>query len=809
MKKQIMFAVLLCAGFAQAATWTWQGTSGGSWLVAANWQAPEGAEGVYPNGADADVVFPYFGNNVSVTLGNADVTVRSMTFENNPAYTAQNWRSTRTAPTFGSGTLRIGEGGIRNAGTGWSWAVPIFNCNVVLTASQDWLFTPDYTDPKPHDTQIDLRFQGGLSCSEDVMLQILCPGGISCRGNNFDSTAFYGTLKCGTRLYFQRRADRKVFGNARTVISVNSPDWGPGDGYGSSSVLSSRTGLVCDSLNSTASNVESESIPFNFLFDWSSTAATNSTPWLSFGHPKDNAGADYHTLGYTQRVGRALSGHFANVLWFCGCGVGTTRYGGDTDTASAVYFPDRQHTVFSADNSGLVCDSPNGYINIANMVAVLKNDNVLGMSNAIPVKLVFQNTYSAFTGILAGDGVTVRSPISRGSGNDYYMLFGAADPDSTCTFTGTIAGTINNPVRLTAPKGAKARFEGVISGISGAAPDKTLEIFGAGDVELAAANTFSAEPNIRFGRLLLANSQAANNKTIHLGGFIPREDLHVKVWNKKNSFDNMTAAPDAKFNAGAGYYTAKTGGDFYIQGVKIEEGDLVLQNGLPEFAAKEGVYRAFYDPSGTLVLTNQLDLSTQYGLRVDVDDGTWAGEYIHFTRKGNIARQHIHEDARNPDVAVMISEDGVTHSGRINVTNNYSSGTSTIGMTADGTGAFTGLIALSREVTFTVEKADAVLEIANNIIDTTDTPNGIAFGGVGTVDFAQTIDFSGRVLSFAQLTDDVLEAGGQTRYILATGSFANLDRATIRRPENSGWLFRTLADKIIAVKRVGTFVEIR
>ena len=46
---------------------------------------------------------------------------------------------------------------------------------------------------------------------------------------------------------------------------------------------------------------------------------------------------------------------------------------------------------------------------------------------------------------------------------------------------------------------------------------------------------------------------------------------------------------------------------------------------------------------------------------------------------------------RNPDVAVAISADGVTHSGAIAVVNNYSSGTSTIGPgTSSSSGAGPG-----------------------------------------------------------------------------------------------------------------------
>ena len=208
-------------------------------------------------------------------------------------------------------------------------------------------------------------------------------------------------------------------------------------------------------------------------------------------------------------------------------------------------------------------------------------------------------------------------------------------------------------------------------------------------------------------------------------------------------------------------------------------------------------------------LTNQLSMATRYGQRIDVDEGTWAGEYLYFVRQGNIARQHILEDVRNPDVAVAISTNGVTHSGAIQVVNNYSSGTSTIGMAASGTGTFSGAITLARDVTFTAEKADSILSISGTVADAAGTTNGIAFGGVGKVVFGQPIDFTDRTLSFAALSKPVLEAGGALKYVLAEGDFANLDRADVVLPADSGWIFRLEADRFSVSKPCGTFLMVQ
>jgi len=540
-----------------------------------------------------------------------------------------------------------------------------------------------------------------------------------------------------------------------------------------------------------------------------SAATDKGTPFFVFCHPGDNAAADYHTLGYTQEVAHAFSGAFSGTLQFCGSNQ-QTRYGGISSTSAAVYFPDRQRVRFSGDGRNMVATTASSYIVLRNIIAVAAHTNAFGVGNIIPMRTAFANTYAAFSGLLAEDGITVRAPLARASDNDYWLIFGAADPDSTCLFTGAISCGNVNPLRLNAPARAKARFEGVISGlVAGEFKDKCLEVFGGGDIELAAANTFLADPNIRSGRLLLACDKAANNKKIYLGGFIPGEDVHVRLWHKANTFPNMTAGSSASFAAGKGFYTANSAGDYTLQGVTLQEGDLVLQNGNPEFGQNEGIYKAVLLSGGKMQLTNQYDLVINYGRRVDVDEGDFAGEYLYFCRQGHKARQHILEDIRNPDVAVAISTNGVTHSGAIKVVNNYSAGSSTIGMTASGTGTFSGAVTLARDVTFTAEKADSVLSMTGAIADAAGTTNGIAFGGVGKVAFGQPIDFDGRTLSFAPLSKSVLEAGGATKYILAEGDFANLDKANVVLPANSGWTFHLESDQFSVSKAFGTIFMVQ
>jgi hypothetical protein len=797
----------LTAAFGVAdAVWTWKGTANNlSWTTAANWTPPAGATKDYPDGMEDNVVFNFYLNNPTIKLGNNHICVRGITINSKSGNT--NARGKREAPVFGdgSGTLHIGPGGVTGVHLGWGQPIPSFNCNVVLEGSQDWRFPPFTADSKNNDTSSALAFSRGLSCAADVVWRVQCPGGIEF-GNGFDGFDFLGTFFSGTRVQYVRHSGAAaacVFGNAASVVSVNDPDWGPGDGY-SGSLTSSKLGLI-----SSYGDFAGEPIPFNFSFDYTSAASGKGIPYLVFCHPANDAAADYHTLGYTQQVTRALSGSFSGSLQICGSNP-QTRYGGISANGATVYFPDRQRVRFSGDNRNLVATDSSSYIVLRNILAVAAHTNAFGVGNAIPMKTAFNHTYASFNGLLAEDGITVRAPFSRYEGNDYWFIFGAADPDSECLFTGTISCGTLNPLRLTAPKGAKARFEGVISGlVAGEFKDKCLEIFGGGDVELAAVNTFAADPNIRHGRLLLACNGAANNKKIYLGGFIPGPDIHVRLWRKANTFPNMTRAAESHFNAGAGFYTATATGDYTLQGVTLEEGDLVLQNGEPEFSQYEGIYKAVRLPDGKMQLTNQLSLVTNYGQRIDVDEGDWAGEYLYFIRQGNKARQHILEDARDPDVAVAISADGVTHSGAIKVVNNYSSGTSTIGMAASGTGTFSGAITLARDVTFTAEKADSVLNISGAIADAAGTTNGIAFGGVGKVVFGQPVDFDGRTLSFATLSKHVLEAGGARKYILAEGDFTNLDQADVVLPADSGWIFHLEADRFSVSKPCGTFLMVQ
>ena len=779
----IAISVALCAALSSfGETWTWKGpwTTQASWLDAANWEAPEGATAEYPDGEDVDVVFVFQTEketdavNVMVDLKGQTITVHSLTFDSAGGTNADTGRNTRRAPFIGYGTgkIRIGAGGITGTTATASRAVPLFNCDVEVLATQTWSFPCDATKSAKHnDSNVDLVLYRKFIAAEDVTLTVLCPAGISTVQNDFNASEFYGTFKFSSHFYYARKADDattgRIFGNAKAVIAVGDPAFGPGDGYGGN-MTSSKSGLNVTTFKNltTAEDMAANCIPFNFQFDYSSTDTTAANLYLVFEHPKSAAGADYHTLGYSLQVDAPLNGTFNKVLRLCGSNIAQPRYAGLTSDGVAFY-PERQKVYFNGDSSALKAVDANAYIQLNTIIAVAGHQNALGPNNAFPVKTYFSNTYPAFIGLLAADGITVNAPISRESGNDYYMVFGAADENSTCTFAGTITASGSNPIRLTAPKGAKARFEGVISGkfAEGTDPskntcEKCLEIFGEGDVELAAANTFTGLTHIRKGRLLCANDKAVNGKKILLGGLVPGAPIHVRVWNKANSFANMTAAADASFNAGAGYYTAKTAGDYVLQNETLKDGDLVLQNGNPEFGAKEGIYKVVTQADGKVQLTNQLDITIQYGQKIVVDGGTWAGETLYFVRGGNVARQHILEEPANPSVAFMASADGVTLADEIDVMNNYSTGVSEIGMVASGTGTFTGNINLYRDVTFAAEKADSVAVISGAVADATETTCGIGFSGLGQVQFSNGLDVTGRDITVyedpAKLTADSL-----------------------------------------------------
>ena len=824
----IAISVALCAALSSfGETWTWKGpwTTQASWLDAANWEAPEGATAEYPDGEDVDVVFVFQTEketdavNVMVDLKGQTITVHSLTFDSAGGTNADTGRNTRRAPFIGYGTgkIRIGAGGITGTTATASRAVPLFNCDVEVLATQTWSFPCDATKSAKHnDSNVDLVLYRKFIAAEDVTLTVLCPAGISTVQNDFNASEFYGTFKFSSHFYYARKADDattgRIFGNAKAVIAVGDPAFGPGDGYGGN-MTSSKSGLNVTTYKNltTAEDMAANCIPFNFQFDYSSTDVTAANLYLVFEHPKSEAGADYHTLGYSVQVDAPLNGTFNKVLRLCGSNIAQPRYAGLTSDGVAFY-PERQKVYFNGDSSALKAVDANAYIQLNTIIAVAGHQNALGPNNAFPIKTYFSNTYPAFIGLLAADGITVNAPISRDSGNDYYMVFGAADEDSTCTFAGTIAASGYNPIRLTAPKGAKARFEGVISGTLATATDpskntceKCLEIFGEGDVELAAANTFNGVPHVRKGRLLCANDKAANNKKILLGGLVPGAPIHVRVWNKANSFANMTASgnnPAGKtyFSLGAGWYTANKAGDYVLQNETLEEGDLVLQNGNPELGEKEGIYKAVVLGDGKLMLTNQLDITIQYGQKIVVDGGTWAGETLYFVRGGNVARQHILEEPANPSVAFMASADGVTLADEIDVVDNYSTGVSEIGMVASGTGTFTGNINLYRDVTFAAEKADSVTVISGTVADATDTTCGIGFSGLGQVQFPNGLDVTGRAVTVRQAAADV-PADVMVKRTLATGLSGTPASITVVQTDGSaapeGWNARVVGTKLV------------
>ena len=424
------------------------------------------------------------------------------------------------------------------------------------------------------------------------------------------------------------------------------------------------------------------------------------------------------------------------------------------------------------------------------------DDNAFGVSNRFSLLIghagIGQDTYGdgwggIAAGIVAAPGITVGSDMCVSNANVYYTLgrqvwLGAMDAGAPAVFTGDVENNdamlskslmwarCPSQIRLFSGRGAEAWFTGSFSG-SALLP---MEIHGWGATRLSGDNSgLKAGVSVRSGTLKVADVDALGHHPVSLGGTVP-EVIDVAYYSSTG-------------------LTFKAGSPFIVDGHEVQPGERVLN--------MTRVYKLAADGSS---FTADPDVSaTAYGIRANITNGVvFAGTAFQCVHAFNNACAFIEEP---PEPSAALLADGPrTITNDVAVTDNHSSGASTIGGTTNVICTFSGKIVLNRGVTFHAA-AGGVVKIDGAVTDANGEVNAFAFSGTGEVRFKEAVNLGGRVISFPGLTDETLDATGQRVCTLVTAP-GGLTAADIVAPSLSKWQLRVKPTSIRAIKDVCTII---
>lgn len=729
------FAAFVCllAGVhtALATTHTWTNVFVNNatydWSGATNWNSA----GVPANDGTADVVFS---NNLATALAyaytarvdapwaGATGTVRSLTFLGGGNANDNNTLSAGA----GVQALSIGEGGIM-LDTNGVRSARNFDINLHLAASQKWFI-------EMKDWNQDNRI---LSINKDLSSPPAVNWTLGGRSRTAfvsgSSTNFLGQVTlngyamfANTNQYTRFGANPVIINNSNNLVAADAP---------------AMPRLVFNDLSGGP-------VALQNAFVLELTNSTTAMLEMNIGGGPSASSGTGTTLDMTNSISGWISSKSASTIRFqSGYPLWDSRYVWKISGNNSAWQGPTNPVTQSAG------------IDIARTCFVINGPHALGTNNSLAIIAGPRNNRltGILTSVLATDGNTVNSNILLPMANQ--GMTGNRNPQAPVAFglsgTGTVtfAGsfkletlTVSNlqsqthMLRLTAPSNGLARFTGNISESGGTAIYGTpMQILGLGDVGLYGTNTaFKSQTLIRSGRLLLGSSVAVStNVPINLGDrvsfpagggvrvatVLPLDKLHTTPWLDGTFF--FTAAPT-------------------VDGVVPAVGDRVLVK--DEFAnpQRHGVYTVTSSTNWSRAVDLNEASEFVYGLRVLATAGTVNGGRAFFLfNREEIAYAPLvmnsavspsfaffgfnEEPAANPDVALLTAA-AITVSNKVVVSDNLSSGTSTLGGTTAEASLFIGDITLNRDVQLT-----AVAGGTATFSGAFDGPGGIIKTGAGTV----------------------------------------------------------------------------
>ena len=749
----------------------WKTYANGYWSAASNWEDldGDGTGDIPPNDGTATVLFPFGGTGKTyiVTLsGNyASVDVKGLYLE---AYQGSYGGASGNWLTLKGTSVTIREGGILMDDSANTVGIK-FEANVILPVSQTWknMSAPGANGNAVNNNALEPKKK--LVAGRDVVLTIA--GTTPFRPSVTDASEFLGKIRTNCRIYF---------GATSLFTRLHSP--GVFESY-------------------------PDDTPYTGNYGWLSADATKSSNRIEITAPvRFDAAGSSKILRIQLQVAVDIAGNAWNYYWtgpMSGVFADRKLSIGNVMTSSSQHrshHPEKQWNHLAGDASGL---ETNGLpaICFPNGVFTVEHPNALGRDNVLGVYFG-GDTAGYYTGIVATNNITVRSHFTMG--HEVPVLLGMLEPGEAL-FTGDVTDNVKSPLFLHAPAGGKARFTGSFTmnaTTSGYPLNYPIEVAGGGEIHLEGDNAAVTQQalDVRSATAVLGHANAAGAKPIVLGGTVPVE-IPVRVYADRQ-FSYIDAKIKQETNDKLAWTTTDTA--FLLDGVTLEPGDKVLYT--PDLADGSNARIYQVDASGNrMEICDNLDHYLA-GARIVVTNGTEYAGRAFMMRTGAIGAKGTItcvNDEPEPDVA-LLAKGGVTVANGIQVTDNLSSGTSTIGGYDATNNTFSGAITLARDVAFRAP-AGGVVRLTGSIADAGETLHPFAFSGTGTVELPAGPDMNGRPVSFPGLTDEALDATGRASCTLVSAA-DGLTTADIAAPSLSKWQLRVKPTSIRAVKNVGTII---
>lgn len=783
-----------------AATWT-SVTAGGTWSTAVNWLDET------PPAVNDDVVIANQDAGTPTYTITLDATARvNGITEQEPA------GNIRTLQ--GPGTLELGAGGytlITNTtvakGAGNVAGGPLnFAAPVTLLASQRWLLG----SARGWGVTGECRtFSGDLSAGADVLWEIL--GYQRYRFTTGSSENFRGRTKVGALIEFEGTNQFHRLGTGEIHLAQENLTDAQAVAAGTTTTEPGLTYVFTgDQREATVVNPIRATI--------TSLVGGGRSSWAYDGAPICFQWANTWTALTNRGTRLTLTGGLAGTT-------GSGRYlqlsqawsAHQPLTAYRSFDPDFGTIVLAGDGSTI-----SSQFNVRTFTTLeIANQNALGVDNARGYVLVGADGYWSCYYPYTVAGVTLRPGLSyggkivasyRSDGNGAQcrpatMVVGSAATPSApgatvATFTGTVDSNNehDNELRFVAAEGTTAKFTGKVTVHANRWKYLSpVDVVAKGRVELANKdNTFGTNLCVRGGALVL-DDNAAGKLPVVLGGYVKALADAVEVRCMEGcTTSGFTSLGNTTID-GVTYYgkTITLSGAKTVDGVRVQPGDFVLV-AVPLMAAYNGVWRVVSDTQWQRVdgLDDVDDVIASRGLRVKVrEGGTFGGtahfmvtDPLHFRCSTQFERDITNERmsstygvpifhpeaAYEPDVALLTGA-AVTITNAVEVTDNKSAGTSTIGGATAASSCFSGPVRLAKSVHLAAVEGGTVSFTG-------------AFTGAGDLigDGAGTVDLTSATLGM-DATNGVLAAGGTLQVTAA--QLAGRPLGWIRRAfgEGEGW----------------------
>ena len=671
--------------------------------------------------------------------------------------------------------LTIGAGGFAMSlypanKTNWG-GFPWFAIDVGLAASQTW-------NMHAHSDGVGKRalfITGDLFAEADVVWTIA--GQQALRYVSGSTAGFKGRIVTNTQLQLQADVDHvKPFGDgavsfvSATIDGLAKNSYGPGMS-------------IFEDAGSTAPRARTitQDIDFSSTGDNSITFST-ATRYCTWEQTTTLAGTWTGTVSRGVRFGSWMA-NVADSSYPFGAYVGAFR-----PEASRIVL-DVDASAMSNPSGGITQTDPR--IQIQYGTVVLASQNALGPNNAFSVGLgynVSRQVPGSVAGLLLKDGITMNGKIvvnapgyteqslGAASHNPSMILILGLDEPGEATFTASgidnivIAGKFpkEHQIRMATPAGGLLHFTGSILQDWNQTDDTLsvpIEVLGQGTVEVTHNNY--RLPNgfsVRCGTLVLSHTGAPGTGRIDVGGIVPARFDDVQHYMETLM---QLRSNSSKFSWADGVYTFQSGYIPSIDGVKPKDGDRVLVNEpANDQQNRNGIY-VVSNNGLTWTRAPELDESSEvrHGIRVKVAGGKYAGRtfYLYpredfddgvhsfpfpFTMNhANHLLSFSPEPEDQPSVACLVGANGVTVTNAVRVTDNLSTGTSTLGAwtAVDGSCTFASDVSLARDVTLAAQNAAGTVNFTGTFSGTGE----IVCGGAGTVFFTGTDSRASRRFAFA------------------------------------------------------------